>query len=242
MDNTVQPVLGIIIPCYNHGKYLQECINSILTQGYPRVDIAIVDNGSSDNSAEIAKKFEGVSPKGVIRVCSTKDRLGAAGARNKGIELLGHCDYFMFLDADDILENNVITPMVEILYNLSDVSLVYGDYSNFYDGTDISWREYKEPYSRDRVEQECFINTPMVKKQALARVGLFDTELDGQEDFDMWIRLTEVGLGYHLPISIVKVRHANENTYDRVSPNKYRAGMERIYNKLQQRKSGMGVI
>lgn len=237
----MQPVVGVVVPCYNHGKYISECLQSILEQNYPLVDIALVDNGSGDDSRAIISSYIGGSQKGQILGFSTPNRLGAAGARNQGIQMLAHCNCFLFLDADDILERNVLGDMVEALYAYPEVGLVYGDYSNFIDGTDVSWREYKETYSRRRVEQECFINTPLVKAEALMKTGPFDIELDGQEDYDMWIRLTEHCLGYHIPISVVKARHAETNTYDRVSPAKYRAGMERIFGKLNQRKQNAGV-
>lgn len=237
----MQPMVGVVVPCYNHGKYIKECLESILSQDYPSIDVALVDNGSKDNSKDVVSLLSGPTKKGNVWSFSNTARMGAAGARNQGIQMLAHCNYFLFLDADDILEPNVLTHMVAVLDEYKDIGMVYGDYSIFVDGTDIEWREYKEPYSRRRVEQECFINTPLVRGETLMKVGPFDTELDGQEDFDMWIRLTECALAYHIPISVVKTRHAETNTYDRVSPSKYRAGMERIYAKLNHRKQLAGV-
>src|SRR4051812_37238486 len=93
----VQPqpraLVSIVITCFNQAHYLREAIDSVLAQTYPNFDILVVDDGSDDNTAEIAGRQAGVR---YVRQRNT----GLAGARNRGIaESRG--EYLVFLDADD---------------------------------------------------------------------------------------------------------------------------------------------
>jgi glycosyltransferase involved in cell wall biosynthesis len=96
------PLVSVIIPCKNGEPYVAAAIESCLAQTWPRVEIIVVDNGSSDRSWSIAKSY---SHKGVRTIVC--DRAGASAARNVGIsESLG--EYIQFLDADDVLERRKI--------------------------------------------------------------------------------------------------------------------------------------
>jgi len=106
-----QPLVSIIIPAYNSGKYLDETIQSAMQQTWPNKEVIIVDDGSADNSLEIAKKYQNDR----VRVFGQANK-GASGARNRGLkEAKG--DYIQFLDADDLLAPDKIEKQLKAIGN-----------------------------------------------------------------------------------------------------------------------------
>jgi glycosyltransferase involved in cell wall biosynthesis len=100
------PLVSIIIPVFNSEKYLAEAINSVLAQTWPHKEVIIVDDGSTDNSLNIAKNFDSET----VRLFQQENK-GASAARNKGLaEAKG--EYIQFLDGDDLLSADKIYQQV----------------------------------------------------------------------------------------------------------------------------------
>ena len=93
----MKPLVSILIPAYNADQWIAETVQSAIGQTWPRKEIIVVDDGSSDRTAEVARRF--ISKK--VAVVSTENQ-GAAAARNYGLRL-SHGDYIQWLDADDLL-------------------------------------------------------------------------------------------------------------------------------------------
>src|SRR6185503_10394131 len=92
---TKLPLVSIIIPCYNQGRYLGDAIESVLRQSYRRLEIIVVDDGSTDDSSQVARKYSDVKLR-------RQENRGFSRARNAGLEA-SRGDYLVFLDADDRL-------------------------------------------------------------------------------------------------------------------------------------------
>ena len=115
-------MISVIIPNYNNSKYLKKCIESVLNQNYKDYELIIVDDGSTDDSVDIIKKY--TKHKNVIFY--KQNNLNASIARNRGIEL-SHGEYLFFLDSDDYLHSNdVFTNMVRDIKNND---LLIGNYT-----------------------------------------------------------------------------------------------------------------
>lgn len=97
--NTIAGLVSVIMPNYNCGAYISESIESVLSQSYPNWELIVVDDCSSDNSAEIVRAFCSACPK--IHLVELAENTGASNARNKGISL-AQGEYIAFLDSDDI--------------------------------------------------------------------------------------------------------------------------------------------
>ena len=104
-------LISVIINCYNQDKFLEKCLDSVINQTYKNLEIIIVDDGSTDNTLKISKKYQKKDNR--IKVISTPN-YGLSKSRNIGIDN-STGDYLYFVDSDDIIEKDVI----EYLYNIS---------------------------------------------------------------------------------------------------------------------------
>ncbi|RYX82911.1 glycosyltransferase family 2 protein, partial [bacterium] len=127
-----KPFVSIIIPVYNAALFLAETITSTLKQSYRNFEIILIDDGSSDNSYNIAKQFN--DPK--ITVVKQANK-GASAARNHGISLATG-DYIQFLDADDFLHPQKIEQQIDTLKNYSDLHLIGGTWQRFVKNLDYT--------------------------------------------------------------------------------------------------------
>ena len=98
-DLKIENGISIIIPAYNVEKYIEDCIDSILKQNSPLIEVIIINDGSTDNTLEYLKKYQSV---GNVKIISQKNT-GVSSARNKGIEIAKK-EYILFIDSDDWLE------------------------------------------------------------------------------------------------------------------------------------------
>ncbi len=105
-----QPLVTMIIPVYNVERYLDKCITSVVGQTYQKLDIVLVDDGSTDNSGEICNKWQQADTR--IRVVHKKNG-GLSDARNQGIET-AEGEFLYFLDSDDYLEEDAIESLYEL--------------------------------------------------------------------------------------------------------------------------------
>ncbi|MDG8803893.1 glycosyltransferase [Streptococcus pneumoniae] len=132
----MKDLVSVVIPVYNVENYLEECIQSVLNQTYTNLDIVLVNDGSTDASAEICDRFAEIDDR--ARVFHTENR-GAALAKNVGVtQALG--EYVLFVDSDDIAEKR----MVETLYRQVEetgADIVIGNYF-LYDENDGQYKLY----------------------------------------------------------------------------------------------------
>jgi glycosyltransferase involved in cell wall biosynthesis len=113
-----QNLVSVIIPCYNQGKFLQECIESVLNQTYRSLEIIIVDDGSTDDTRDVARRFP------VLKYVH-QNNAGPAQARNNGFNV-STGNYLIFLDADDRLLPNGIEENLNFLNRNPDSVFVSG--------------------------------------------------------------------------------------------------------------------
>ena len=113
--------VSVIVTVYNTEKYIEQCINSLISQTYKNIEIILIDGGSTDNTPEICRNYE--SKYENIRLVH-KENEGVSAARNRGIkEATG--DYILFVDGDDWIENNTIETLVWLEEeNKADISFI----------------------------------------------------------------------------------------------------------------------
>lgn len=181
--------VGIVIPSYNQGIYLERAIKSVIeNKQHADIEIAVIDGGSQDNSVEIIKKYESQ----ITYWCSKKDA-GQADAINKGIRKLSACDYYLWLNSDDVYESpdavhKIVTYAVQNRYEVC-----YG-LSHFIDENDNVIGEYEvEAFNKKVLGNRCYLSQPsvMFSKKAYQEIGPLNTKLQMCLDYEYWIRLAQ---------------------------------------------------
>lgn len=117
------PLVSVIIPCFNHGKYLKEAVESIQGQTYENIEIIIVNDGSSDNTEEVAQSLVETDQK--IKFVNLKENTGKWNALNRGIAQASG-QYITFQDADDVSLPDRITRQVLVLASTNAMHVLCG--------------------------------------------------------------------------------------------------------------------
>lgn len=190
------PMVSIITPSYNQGEFLHDAIESVLGQDYENIEYIVIDGGSSDNSLEILKEYEGR-----ITYVLEPDN-GQSNAINKGFRM-AKGDIVAWLNSDDVYEPGCISAAVEVFKNHKSASLVYGDgYIINRDGSKNRIFEYTSPFdmwSLINIWDYIMQPTAFFKKGLLERVGMLDERLNWAMDWDLWIKLAHEGEVIYLP-------------------------------------------
>ena len=188
-------LVSIITPSYNQALYLEQTIQSVLGQAYPRIEYIVVDGASTDNSFEIIKKYNDR----LAYWISEKDS-GQAEAINKGFAR-AKGEILAWLNSDDYYLPDTVSAVVRCFEENPDVVMAYGDMLAVDgDGQTINLLKYKQLSLKDLL---CFqiIGQPSVffRRSALEKTGLLDTSFHFMLDHHLWIRLAQQGTVMHVP-------------------------------------------
>ena len=123
----INDLVSIVIPCYNHAKYLGDTVQSALEQTYPNIEIIIINDGSSDNTQDIADALQKKHPE-KIQVISQKNS-GVSKARNNAIKQASG-EYILPLDADDLIDKDMIASCLKSMKE-NNADIVYVDVQCF---------------------------------------------------------------------------------------------------------------
>lgn len=189
----MNPLVSIIIPCYNQGEFLDKTLKSVLSQTYTNWECIIVDDGSSDNTEEIAKKW---TAKDSRFTYLDKENGGVSSSRNLGIEK-AKGNFIQFLDADDLLANDKIAISIDTVQKHK-VEVVCSDYLIFTESISNS----RPPFSQLADFEFTFYNLARYWnngftvpihcwffKASLLENIQFPVGLTAQEDWVMWLRI-----------------------------------------------------
>ncbi|MFV0207698.1 glycosyltransferase family 2 protein [Empedobacter falsenii] len=111
MGASFKEMISVIIPVYNTEEFVVSCIDSVLAQSYTNFELIIIDDGSSDDSYEILKKYDDKR----IKLIQQENK-GVSATRNRGIDL-AKGDYICFIDSDDYIDKNYLENFVKKIYN-----------------------------------------------------------------------------------------------------------------------------
>jgi len=200
------PLVSIIIPAYNAEKYIQRALESALAQTYKDIEIIVIDDGSTDKTAEIIKTYQ--DPR--IIYFFQKNQ-GQGPARNNGIKK-SQGEYITFLDADDYYFPEKVEKQVRFLENHPEYQAVYCNALHFYsDNPTVFFKKKGNFHSGDIFKdllQSSYINpnTIMVSRQILDKAGLFNENRYCPEDWELWLKISRAGFQFgYLDEDLVKV-------------------------------------
>lgn len=184
------PRASIIIATHHRPRLLSRAVKSARASGTD-VEIIVVDDASSDETAEVCKALSGIK---YVRV---ERNQGVAGARNIGL-VASRGEYLSFLDDDDVRLENTLDRQIEILEKDLSAGLIYGQAMV----QDSNGRAPRRSYPRDCPQGDLFwkllsrnfiaCGSVVFRRECLSRVGLLDDGIPGIDDWDLWIRIAEL--------------------------------------------------
>lgn len=206
--------VSVVIPCYNQGHYLGDALASVASQTHGQPEVVVVDDGSTDNTAEVAARYPGVR---YIR----QENAGLAAARNTGIRH-STAEHIVFLDADDRLMPSAFRVGLTSLAARPRAAFVMGTWQLIGpDGSSLP-TPAAAPVDADAYRallRMCFISTPaavMHRRSAVVAAGGFDTSVSPSADYDLYLRLTRRGPVYcHGELVAQYRRHGANMTLNR---------------------------
>lgn len=186
MDKTdPKPLVSAIITTHNRADLLPRALDSVIVQSYDNLEIVVVDDGSTDRTPGIVKRYCEEFPVKCIRL---EKSLGAPRARNKGIEAASG-EFIAGLDDDDKWHKDRIK---ELMFAYDDnYAAITSDTVMVYPNRQARWKKKKV------IDLDTLLYTNQVGNQVLARrdrileIGGFDPDLQAAQDYDLWIRLCE---------------------------------------------------
>ncbi len=190
---------SVIIPTYNRGHLINHAIESILEQGYETIEIIVIDDGSTDNTKEIVKKY---GTKGTYQY---QHNQGTSAARNEGVKIASG-KYISFLDSDDLFLPGKMEREQEVFAQFPEAEVIVTDAEYYNDNKKISasWMKFKglEIHGKDPRYMDanqlnwttgslfatCNIT---LQRSVIPKLGklLFDTSLERGQDWDLEIRI-----------------------------------------------------
>lgn len=177
------PIVSIVIPCYNQSQYLAETLDSLLTQSYKNWEAIIVNDGSTDNSEQVIKTY---IEKDLRFRYILQNNVGPSSARNKGVSIATG-KYILPLDGDDKISPLYLEKAISYLENNPDCTLYYCVAEYFGDIQGL-WNMRYSNYENLLLGNSIFC-TAIYRKEDFERVGGYDESMKGYEDWEFFIRL-----------------------------------------------------
>lgn len=216
--NSQKPLVSVIVSCYNHEKYIEECILSVLSQDYKNIELLVVDDGSSDASVDVINRLKGKydfyflaqENKGLTRT------LNETIAKSKG-------EYIVPLRSDDVMLPHRVSTQIEYIIDKPEVGICGGNielidsdgalYPESRQGRDVPFRRLN--FEDVFLERKPYVpaTTLLIRREALEAVGGFDED-NRLEDLMIELKITRAG--YYIdciPVVLAKYRKHATNTY-----------------------------
>lgn len=196
---TVNPVVSILIPCYNAAPWLAASLDSVLAQTWAEKEVILINDGSTDNSLAIARRYESRG----VRVV-TQPNAGQAAARNHALRL-ARGEFVKFFDSDDLLSPDMIERQVRALSSRPN-AIAYGEWARFHTAVEEA-RFETQPGWHDAAPVDWLVemlhdSQPMMQcgqflipRPLLDRTGGWDERLSLHDDFEFFARLVLASAG-----------------------------------------------
>lgn len=201
------PLVSIVTPSFNSGKFLEETIQSVLSQDYPRIEYLVMDGSSTDGSAAILERY-----RDRLQYISQPDK-GTADAINRGFQR--SCgEILTWLSADDCYLPGAVAAAAGRMAAEPDAAVVYGEgYWMDEFGRTLDRYPTVAPYSPAIFQRECGICQPaaFLRREAVEAVGRLDAALHSAFDYDLWIRLSRHYSFTAIPQYLAKSRMHRHN-------------------------------
>ena len=185
VETLPHPTVSVVIPAYNRERHIAEAIESVLAQTHRSTELIVVDDGSDDDTAEVAGRYDDV-------VCIRRARGGAAAARNTGIDR-ARGELLAFLDSDDVWLDDKLERQLAARAGRREADIVLGFVEHFL-SPELSPAERARLVCPDRPGPGFCVGAMLIPSATFGRVGPFDESLRVGEFVDWYARAEEAGL------------------------------------------------
>ena len=212
------PLVSVVIPVYNYARYLGEAVESVLGQTYQHLEIIVVDDGSTDQSGEVARSFADRGVKYCQQVHS-----GIGPARNKGVELT-QGEFLAFLDADDRWPLEKLERQLRAFESDPGLEMVFGQALQLQNGPEWESGVNRTELFVDGMVPGMVPGTMLIKRDAFLRVGKFQGDWKVGEFIDWYARAVELKLrSLVLPELLLwrRIHDSNQGVRERQSVTDY---------------------
>jgi glycosyltransferase involved in cell wall biosynthesis len=192
--------VDVVVPCYNYGRYLDQCVRSVLDQSIGDLRLLIIDDASSDDSLSVAKRLANSDAR--VSIVSHSENKGHIATYNEGIAWAS-ADYFLLLSADDMLIPGAFERATAVMDANPDVVLAHGDDIWWYDGLPAPDIDAQRGYTwvrQDLVHEMCaiggnLVSTPTAigRTSIQKKIGAYRASLPHSGDMEMWLRFAAHG-------------------------------------------------
>ena len=220
------PLVSVVLPVWNGERYLKQTIESILAQHFSDFELVIIDDGSTDSSADIIQSFSDDSR---IR-CYRQPNRGLVESLNKGLEL-SQGEFIARIDADDYAMPERLALQAKALVENPEVAVI-GSAVKVVDENGASLREVSYEYSANaRMAHGCELAhaAVMFRKDVIVRVGGYREAFRHAEDYDLWLRVSEVAEIRNLSETLMIIRELSSGiTKSHGAAQNFRASLARL--------------
>ncbi len=185
-DTKIEPIISIITPFYNDGKYIRQCVNSVLNQTFPNFELLIIDDGSKDE--ESLRELEKVTKLDSRIKVFHKQNEGLAATRDYGaLRSSKSSKYLCFLDSDDLIEPTYLECLYFTLETNAKATWAYTDSVGF-EGNEYTWNKYFDSNRMKKIND--LIATSLIRKKDFEEVNGYELrEKSINEDWNFWLKL-----------------------------------------------------
>jgi len=195
--------VSVYIPCHNYARFVDKAIQSVLSQTFDNWELIVINDGSTDNTLEVLKKYKGNPSISIV----DQENKGLTVSNNIALRL-SRGRYIMRLDADDYLDENALMVLSSVLDSKPDVGLVYPDYYEVNPQGDII-RLVRRKKIGEEVE---LLDLPahgactMFCKECLMQLGGYSKQFSCQDGYDIWIRFIQKFRPYNVNVPLFYYR------------------------------------
>jgi glycosyltransferase involved in cell wall biosynthesis len=203
-------LVSVVVPCFNYGRYLRDCVESLKAQSYASWECIIVDDGSRDDTPATCAELVRADPR--VKFARQENR-GVSAARNLGLSRISG-EFVQFLDADDLLEPLKLATQVAFLESNPGVDIVLGEAAFFDDATPRQLRKWRREGATGQTRgggatawlplaelvegNICVTHAALLRRRVIEAAGGFDEGLATHEDWDFWFRCALAGCRFGL--------------------------------------------
>ena len=193
------PLVSIVIPTYNREDFIEEAVDSVISQTYKNWELFIVDDGSTDNTEGVVKKYLTDSRVSYHK----KENGGQSSGRNFGYKISSG-EFIAFLDSDNYWHAERLEKSVNAANDNPDCGVIYADNITVDEQGNEMHRDIMRRYSGDITAKLMYdnfvtINTSMIKRECIEVMGLLDESFRRAPDYEFWLRLSTKYKFYYLP-------------------------------------------